>query len=47
MLACKEVVMSADASLGDVLPDQVGPPDEDEARVYARIAGRGREALVL
>jgi hypothetical protein len=47
VLACKEVVMSSEATLGDVLPDEVGPPDDDEMRVYARIAGRGREALVL
>jgi membrane-bound serine protease (ClpP class) len=47
VLACKEVVMASEASLGDVLPDQAEPPDEDELRVYARLAGRGREALVL
>ena len=47
VLACREVVMASDASLGDILPDQAEPPDEDEARVYARMAGRGREALVL
>jgi membrane-bound ClpP family serine protease len=47
VLACREVVMASDAALGEILPDQVEPPDEDEARVYARMAGRGREALVL
>jgi membrane-bound ClpP family serine protease len=47
VLACKEVVMSSEAALGDVLPDQAEPPDEDELRVYARMAGHGREALVL
>ncbi len=47
VLACRELVMSADATLGEVLPDQVGPPDEDELRIYARVAGRAREALVL
>jgi len=47
VLACKELVMSPDAVIGDVRPDQAGPPDEDEVRIYSRFAGRGREPLVL
>jgi membrane-bound serine protease (ClpP class) len=47
VLACKELVMAPDAVIGDVRPDQAGPPDEDELRVYGRMAGRGREPLVL
>src|SRR5438093_5835716 len=46
VLACKELVMAPDAAIGDILPDQPGPPDEDEVRVYTRLAGRGREPLV-
>jgi membrane-bound serine protease (ClpP class) len=47
VLACKELVMAPDAVIGDVLPDQAGPPDEDEIRAYSRLAGRGREPLFL
>jgi membrane-bound serine protease (ClpP class) len=47
VLACKELVMAPDAVIGDVRPDQAGPPDEDEVLIYGRLAGHGREALVL
>jgi membrane-bound ClpP family serine protease len=47
VLACKELVMSPDATIGDVRPDQPGPPPGDEVFLYSQFAGRGREALVL
>src|SRR5262245_29833468 len=47
VLACKELVMAPDAVIGDVRPDQAGPPDEVEVAVYSRLAGRGREPLLL
>lgn len=47
VLACREIVMSSEASLGDVLPDDPGSPKPTQEQAYARMAGRGREALVL
>lgn len=47
VLACREIVMSSESSLGEVLPDDPGSPKPTQEQAYARIAGRGREALVL
>jgi membrane-bound ClpP family serine protease len=47
VLACDELVMSPNASLGEVLPDQVGPVSKRVLQTYAELAGRPREALVL
>src|SRR5262245_53770086 len=47
VLACDALVMSAPATLGDVLPDQPGPPTNRVVQTYRDIAGRPREALVL
>jgi membrane-bound ClpP family serine protease len=47
VLACDELVMSPEASLGDVLPDHAGPPSKRVQQTYADLAGRAREALVL
>jgi membrane-bound ClpP family serine protease len=45
VLACDELVMSADAKLGEVAPD--GLPSRRIVQTYLDIAGRQREALVL
>jgi len=49
VLACKEIVMSTDAKLGDVLRDQSKPLDPDQVQFYETIAaGRGRcPAIIL
>ncbi len=49
VLACKEIVMSADAKLGDVLRDQQKPLFPDQVQFYETVAtGRGRcPAIVL
>lgn len=47
ILACREIVMSSEASLGDVLPDELGSPSATQEQTYSRLAGKGREALVM
>jgi membrane-bound ClpP family serine protease len=47
VIACQQLVMASDAVLGPVLTDPATQPDEDELAYYARVAGKGREALVL
>jgi membrane-bound ClpP family serine protease len=51
VLACKDLVMSSEARLGNVIGDSTDPLDEDQRQFYRQLAeqrvGRAQAALVL